>query len=320
MASNKIVFWALDYSNRSGEGKLGRLFISKLKENKKTNKIVLIKSLFTKKGNNINKVFFSSWVHKYFGPIYGVIKLWIFFFQGWRVCYLNYLPLWNFLIFLFLPPNVILGPITGTISRQNKFFLKNKLEQISIIIIKIRYKNVIFSNNFYQNIFKKSYHNFLLANFGLVKSGKIRKYDFVFYIRNELYKKNKFFHNLIKSLLKQKFKIVTIGDKIKMDKIINFGYCDTQKVNTIISLSKYAIGNKENLYSFFVQDCLKHNLTVFYNKEFIDFEIFKFKNFCPIVFDNYKIALKQIIKKTKIKTRTNHFIKVNFDNYFKNLI
>ena len=29
-----------------------------------------------------------------------------------RVCYLNYLPLWNFLIFIFLPPKTILGPIT----------------------------------------------------------------------------------------------------------------------------------------------------------------------------------------------------------------
>ena len=58
MAANKIVFWALDYSNRSGEGKLGRLFISKLKENKKTNKIVLIKSLFTKKKTISTKFFF----------------------------------------------------------------------------------------------------------------------------------------------------------------------------------------------------------------------------------------------------------------------
>lgn len=58
MAANKIVFWALDYSNISGEGKLGRLFISKLKENKKTNKIVLIKSLFTKKKKQYQQSFF----------------------------------------------------------------------------------------------------------------------------------------------------------------------------------------------------------------------------------------------------------------------
>lgn len=58
MAANKIVFWALDYSNRSGEGKLGRLFISKLKENKKTNKIVLIKKFIYKKKKQYQQSFF----------------------------------------------------------------------------------------------------------------------------------------------------------------------------------------------------------------------------------------------------------------------
>jgi len=38
-----------------------------------------------------------------------------------------------------------------------------------------------------------------------------------------------------------------------------------KKANKIISECKYAISNPENLYSFFVQDCLSNNLIVFYN-------------------------------------------------------
>ena len=193
MTNNKIIFWASDFSHKSGEGKLGRLFINKLKKFKKNNKVTLIKSVFTKNNNNTNKLFFSSWIHKYFGPIYGIIKLWFFFLQGWKTCYVNYLPLWNFIIFLFLPPKTILGPITGSILKEENIFLKKILEQISIIIIKVRFKNLLFSNNFYQNTFKQSTHNFILADFIIAKIKKKKKYDFIFYIRNEFYKKNIFF-------------------------------------------------------------------------------------------------------------------------------
>ena len=34
--------------------------------------------------------------------------------------YLNYLPLWNFLIFILLPPKTLLGPITGGSQIQRK--------------------------------------------------------------------------------------------------------------------------------------------------------------------------------------------------------
>tara|TARA_B110000259_G_scaffold174582_1_gene209020 strand:+ start:7198 stop:8160 length:963 start_codon:yes stop_codon:yes gene_type:complete len=320
MAINKIIFWASDYSQKSGEGRLARLFISKLKKQNRINKLKIIISLFTKQDRDINKKKFSSWRHKYVGPIYGIVKLWIFFLRGWRPCYLNYLPLWNFFIFLSLPPNTILGPITGSILKDKKFFLKNLLEQISIFIIKIRYKNKIFSNNFYQNMFKQSCHNFILSDLVISKLNKRKRYDFIFYIRGEFYNKNFFFQNLINQLLQLNFKIATIGDKINLHGVKNFGYCDNKKVNTIISLSKCAIGNKENLYSFFIQDCLKQNLTVFYNIEFKKYELFKFNNFYPIVYNNHKTALKEILKKMKIKKKSNLFKKINFNNYFKNVI
>ena len=149
MTTNKIVFWASDYSDKSGEGKLALLFVNRLKKYNKNNKTKLIKSIFTKTNKKGNKIFFSSWIHKYLGSIYGAGNLWYYYFRGYKTCYLNYLPLWNFLIFLFLPPNSILGPIPGSVSRSNSFFLKKVLERISVPIIKLRYKKVIFSNNFY---------------------------------------------------------------------------------------------------------------------------------------------------------------------------
>jgi len=320
MTTNKIIFWASDYSSKSGEGKLAQLFISTLRKSNKINKIELIKSIFIKKHRKTNKIFFSSWMHKYIGPIYGVGNLWVYYFRGYKTCYLNYLPLWNFVIFLFLPPNSILGPITGSVARGSSFFFKKILERISILVIKARYKKTIFSNNFYKDIFKKSYHNFIMSNFHTKKSKNKKKYDFVFYIRNEYFKKNIFFHSLIISLINLNFKIATIGDKIKLDSIKNFGYCDNKTVNSIISLAKCAIGNKENLYSFFAQDCLKYNLTVFYNKEFEKYELFKLNNFYPINLADDKKALKEILKKAKIKTKNNHFKKINFNYYFENLI
>ena len=45
------------------------------------------------------------------------------FLRGRKVIYVNFLPLWNFLIFLLLPPGSILGLITGTtkINSQSYF-------------------------------------------------------------------------------------------------------------------------------------------------------------------------------------------------------
>ena len=181
MTTNKIVFWASDYSDKSGEGKLALLFVKKLKKYNKNIKTKLIKSIFTKTNKKGNKIFFTSWLHKYLGPIYGAGILWFYYFRSYKTCYLNYLPLWNFLIFLLLPPNSILGPITGSISRSNSFFLKKILERISVLIIKLRYKKVIFSNNFYKKIFKKSLHNFIMSNFS-ARNSEYKKNMILFFI------------------------------------------------------------------------------------------------------------------------------------------
>ena len=51
--------------------------------------------------------------YKYISPYIGVISCWKYYLKGNVVGYINFLPLWNFVIFFLLPPKTILGPITG---------------------------------------------------------------------------------------------------------------------------------------------------------------------------------------------------------------
>ena len=319
---NNIFFWASDYSSKSGEGKLAQIFIKKLKKIKKINNIYRIKSNLVKLDANVTDKKFLSLIHKYIIPLYGVFSLWFFYFKNHKTAYLNYLPLWNFVILLLLPPNCLLGPITGSIDDKKKKILKSLLEKISEMIIKFRYKKAIFANNFFQSRFKNHLHNFIISDYKKVKIESIKKYDFIFYIRKEFFHNNFFFQNLISNLLNLNFKVVTIGDKIPNKNIFNFGYQNKNITQKIISSCRYSLSNRENLYSFFAQDCLKNNLTVFYNSQFKKYEILKISNLYPINFNDHNLATKQILN--KIKSKKKKFIlsfkKDRFDNYFNNLV
>jgi hypothetical protein len=296
---SKIFYWACDQSFKSGEGELARLFVIKLRELNKKKKILKIKSRFIKTNTIINDTFFTTITHKYLIPLYGVLNLWFLYFKKNDTCYINYLPLWNFLIFLLLPPKCIIGPITGTIDNKRNFLLKRYLEALSLIIIKNRYKKVFFANNFYKKKFKNATHNFIMSNFKLKKFINKKKYDFVFYIRNEFSKRNLYIEKIINKLLILNYKIAIIGGKFKSKKVRNFGYCSKSRAKKIISLSKYSIANRENLFSFFAQDCLEYRLTVFYNSQYAKYQSLKIDNFFPINMNNSYIGLKQILKKLK---------------------
>ena len=83
----------------TGEGNLARKFIEKFFKNQNIN----IENLRNR--NFLNR--------KYLVPFIGILYCWKNFVKGNKVGYINYLPLWNFFIFIFLPPKTILGPITG---------------------------------------------------------------------------------------------------------------------------------------------------------------------------------------------------------------
>jgi hypothetical protein len=298
---NKIFYWATDQSSKSGEGKLAIMFIARLKRIYKSNKIHKIKSRFIKTNISTNNILFTTKIHKYLIPFYGIFNLWIFYFKKNKTCYINYLPLWNFLIFLLLPPKCIPGPITGTVDNKNNFLFKTLFETLSAFIIKMRYDKVLFASNFYQKKFKNASHNFIISNFKIRKfiNKKKKKYDFVFYIRNEYLKKNLYTKKIINKLLLLNYKIAVIGGQFNSKKVINFGYCSEKKTKTVISLSRYAIANRENLFSFFAQDCLAYGLIVFYNSQFKNYQHLKTNNFVPINMDNSLISVKEILKKIK---------------------
>ena len=307
---NKIYFWACDISKNSGEGILANLFLKKYIKNKKNSYFVNInlknknqkKNNFSKNDNNYTGIY-----HKYFFPYIGVLNLWLKFFQSKKICYVNYLPLWNCLIFLLLPPKTILGPITGTIYRTSHSCLFNILEKISITIIKMRYKKAIFSTNFYESKYslnKKNFiTNFIFTDFDYKKTNIKKKYDFIIYYRKNSKLKKDYIIKLIHELKKYKYSFVTIGDKLNIDGNKNYGYVSRQKANKIISKCKFAISNPENLYSFFVQDCLSYNLVVFYNIFFKKFNSINKKKLIPITFDDVKKDKNIILKKLKNFTK-----------------
>lgn len=305
----KIYFWASDISNSSGEGILAISFIKNYKKNKNVEFINISKNDIYQKKNNFRKYKYryNSIYHKYFHPFKGVYKIWTYYLKKKKICYINYLPLWNFLLFYLLPSKTLLGPITGSFDRKfiSKIFF-NILERLSLFIIKKKKLDIIFSHNFYlkkYNLSKKKYKsNFILQDFFYRKKSKVKKFDLVIYYRKNSKLNEQYIINLIQQLKKINLKIAVIGNKIKYTNVKNFGYVSREKSISIISQSNYALANPENLYSYFVQDCLSNRLTVFYNIFFKKFNILNNNKMIPILFKSYAQDFKIIknrIKKLK---------------------
>ena len=308
---NKIYFWACDYCDISGEGILAKLFIKEHLKKKPTSVFVNVakNNKFQKRDNFIkNRSRFNGIYHKYFFPYLGLLNLWIYFFNSKKISYINYLPLWNCLIFFLLPPKTIIGPITGTIQRKKFYWLISLLEKISLIIIKIRFEEIIFSNNFFVKKYsfknQKVISNFILKNFKFSKKNPKKKFDFVIYHRSISTLHTKYIYEMMNILKAYKYSFAVIGDRINLPGNKNFGYISRKKTQKVISESKFAISNPENLFSFFVQDCLSYKLKIFYNIFFKKFNSIKTKNLIPISFESVKKDLKIILKIIKNKKYT----------------
>lgn len=271
MIKKKIYIWASDYSNFTGEGNLGRLFVNL--RLKKKYKITI--SRITKNNNIINKVF----SHKYILPAIGVISCWKYFLLGKKICFLNYLPLWNFLIFLLLPPSTILGPITGgsyfkkemSINYFVRKFIFPIFYTITSLILTIRNFDTIFSTNLLKsylnkNLKKKSEFNFVLNALNLQKKSNIKKnLQFLIYYKKHKNKLSLYPIKFVRNLIKLNLKILVIGDKLKIPGVKNLGYLNRKKLKQLLLKSKYAILSNENMYSFFAIECLNSNMKLITN-------------------------------------------------------
>ena len=166
----KSYFWACDFNEISGEGKLARLYIDYQK--KITNKN--FEKIEQPKNSILN--------YKYISPIVGIIICWFYYLKKKEIYYINYLPLWNILIFIFLPPKTKLGPITGGAQFDKKNNLIRQyifpfLYKISEYFINIREQRKFSTDLLKKNLSKKTI------------SKSTFNYIFNFIKRNKTYKK-----------------------------------------------------------------------------------------------------------------------------------
>ena len=169
--------------------------------------------------------------YKYLLPLLGILNCWKFYFRG-NQYYLNYLPLWNSIIFLLLPPNTILGPITGGSHYKKEISLTYIIRnfcvpffyKLSSHIIHFRNFKTIFSTDLLKKYLpkkniKKSELNFVLKKITKKKFKKRKKnIDFIIYYRKHKNKVNLYPIDFIKKLSKYGFKVYIVGDflNIKM--------------------------------------------------------------------------------------------------------
>ena len=291
MTNKKLFVWTCDYSGNSGEGKLARLFLKNLNKEKK-----FVIKLSQKK---ILK-------QKYLSTLLGIVYCWKKYFRGETVCYLNYLPLWNFLIFIFLPPKTILGPITGgaNFSKSNlssliiRGFIFPLFYKISESFLILRNTKIIFSTDLlkkylFKRTIKKSNFNFVIKNFSFKKKPKIKKnIDFLIYYRKHANKSDFFPHKFVKRLKENNFKICIVGEKLDIPSIKNYGYLTNDKIDLLQSKSKYTIASGENLYSFFILECLSNHVKIVTKKKMGKKIILLKKKFIKLDFNSLKSVEK----------------------------
>jgi hypothetical protein len=342
LKKNNFVVWANDFSENSGEGRLARNFLLKI-INFNPNSIFKIKTFrqefiinknrtLTRKITNKNNFFY-----KYILPFYGIFYLWKN--RKKKIVYLNYLPFWNFLIFLFLPRKTILGPVTGGVITKKPDSLENIIRlvffpifyRVSLFIINIKFNKIIFSTNLLKKDFHRNNDNFF---FGYVYSlfNKInynlnhkKQFDLIFYNRNYKSKKNFLIKKIILNL-PEKIKVCVIGDKFEGKNLFNYGYVSHKKTLKLISQSKMAFGSSENSLSLFVIDCYNLGVRLIFDRDTLLDNIFSKNNITLIDYKNYfdsSVIIKFTLSNSKFKidTSLNKFLHRKFlllDRFLKN--
>ena len=323
--------WVSNLSTKTGEGTLARHFLKYILLRNKNN-IIEIKTLeksFIYKDNNFlerqnsNK---NCFFHKYFGPLYGIYCLWKN--RNKNIIYINYLPLWNFIIFLLLPKKTILGPITGGIYYDKVNSLDSFIRKyifpfffkISIFIIYKKFKKVIFSTDLLKNYIPKSKYNYTLFNFVFSafnlsfqkKTAKNKKeFDLIFYNRNHPTKTSLMRNNII-NFLSKSYKICSVGDLYNNINVKNFGFVNKKKLYNLLKKSRAALASEENFFSLFAIDAINSNVKIIsFNK------VFHNKNLRKYFFFINKNKNVFIIK-NKVKKILN--LNSRYDNNFKKRI
>ena len=308
-----VFIWSSDFEDHRGEGILGRLFLKELSA--RSSKIFFVKtpgsSYWIHKGIiNIfkRKPFNLSFFNKYIILFYGIFLIWINLYKKKKVIYLNYLPLWNFLIYIFLPKKTILGPITGGsfyfnvnfFQRVTRKFLFPLLYYISLIIIDKKFKNIIFATNLlnkYINskIKKKFIFNFSLMNYQNLKYFKKKEIDFFIYYKINSTKNPFIINKIINFLIKIGLNVIVVGDRVDNNEVVYFPYLKREKILNFLKKTKFTIISNENFYSLFCIDSISAGVKVFFDKRIKPNILFFHKTYyIPINFENLDDAKENI--------------------------
>ena len=260
-------FWACDYSSSSGEGRLARMFVN-YKEKQ-------IKCTFSRISCPKNK--FLN--HKYISPFVGIMYCWLYYLKKKEIYYINYLPFWNFIIFIFLPPKTKLGPITGGANYSVENF--NVIRQlifpffykISEFFINIRGHYIFSTDLLKEYLSKKTKINAkfnYIFNFLKIKNIINKKnIDFLIYYRNHPNKKNLIPINTIQKLIIYGFDVRIIGDYLNLPKIKNYGYIPNKKVKLLLNKTFFTLPSEENIYSIFILECIENKVKILVNKNIL---------------------------------------------------
>ena len=261
---NQFYCWACDISKNSGEGNLANLFI---KKSLGANCIIYTPDKLNIKNKNFNRII----NYKYISPLIGIFFCWFFFFKKKKITYINYLPLWNFLIFALLPPKTLFGPITGGAYFGGKQHLVRKflfpiLYKISEFFLIIRKTQINFSTDLlkgylFKSTIKKSNFNYVFKYYSK-KMNKKKEIDFLIYYRKHKNKETLFPFALIKKLIQLNFRIHIIGDNLKNTYVKNHGYLNNNKINNLLSKTYFSLISNENPYSLFTIECLNNNVKI----------------------------------------------------------
>ena len=293
----EIFFISSDFSKITGEGILANHFIKVYKKNHPNIKI-------KRKIFNLDLYKKNTLYHKYLVPL--LISIYIRLNINKKYIFLNYLPLWNFLIFLILPKHSILGPITGSyytgkissFSQIIRKYIFPILYSISKKILKYKFKKFLYSTSLLKDNdnSQKILFNFVLSLFTFKNKKTKKVYDVIFYNRSHPNKKSRDINYIIEEISKSK-KICVVGDTFKSENknIKNFGYVSRKKVFNIMQNTNFAICGPENLYSLFAIDAYNNQCQVIYSAKLKKFMFKTSLNFYSIKFKYTKKNVNRIL-------------------------
>jgi hypothetical protein len=330
MKNFDIFIWSSDFEEFTGEGLLSRCFVDNLFFKKNKIKIITNNSIvFFNKKNFIKKKkkYKNNFISKYFFLFYGIFLIWFYHLKEKKTVYINYLPLWNFVIFFLLPAKTLLGPITGNIYKGkihnfNSFIRKNIFPLLYFISIKIifkKYKKLIFSTENLKKIIPFHFKRNCIFNFCFLfyKKRKLIKknIDFIFYLKKHPLKANDFHEFLIKKLAENGFNIIVVGDKFSYKNVVNYINIPREQLLSLLDRTLYAVSPADNFYSLFLLDCMSCNVKLFINKQLKPKKpLFSNLLYTFLNFDNFNSSFKQIL--FTINKKTSKFSKKDNDHNF----